>query len=74
MLRGMCPALSISSLSTKLTPHPFHRRDKVLIGRLGDKGVKALEEDSKRAAEDEKKEKEARAKYAVNPFEFTPAQ
>lgn len=49
------------------------QRDKLLVGKLGQEGIKALEEDAKRAAEKEKATKQARAEFSVNPFRYVPA-
>lgn len=44
------------------------QRDKLLIGRVSDKGIKALEDDAVRAAKVNEKMKEERADFAINPF------
>jgi nitrate reductase (NAD(P)H) len=44
------------------------QRDKLLIGRVSDKGIKALEEDAARAAKAREQTMEDRAEFAMNPF------
>lgn len=49
------------------------QRDKLLIGKLSEDGVKALQEDAKRAAKNQAKLKEERAGMALTPFSYSAA-
>lgn len=44
------------------------QRDKLLIGRVSGKGVKALEDDAIRAAKANERLMKERADFALNPF------
>lgn len=44
------------------------QRDKLLIGRVSDKGIKALKDDEERAARVREKMMQERADFAMNPF------
>jgi nitrate reductase (NAD(P)H) len=46
------------------------QRDKLLIGRVSDKGVKALREDAERAEKAAESIKKERAAFAMNPFRW----
>ncbi|KAJ9118108.1 hypothetical protein QFC22_004007 [Naganishia vaughanmartiniae] len=49
------------------------QRDKLLIGRVSDKGIKALQDDAKRAKKADEAVKKERAAFAMNPFRFVSA-
>lgn len=44
------------------------QRDKLLIGRVSDNGIKALREDAERAKKVAETVKKERAAFAMNPF------
>lgn len=44
------------------------QRDKLLIGRVSDKGIKALEDDALRAEKARETIMKKRAEFAMNPF------